>query len=162
MTRNALVTWLKALDPSRLVDDASGWTDKRVGDLIDMHSYPGPECPQPECIARRCWANLAALVWACPVIPGRNRFWGYLPMTERRQPERRVTASCWTGFMSCAIPSGLSAAVYTQTTDVETECNGLLTYDRAVAKLDPAVLQAANHGANQETPLHVIAAQRAL
>jgi hypothetical protein len=34
---------------------------------------------------------------------------------------------------------GLSAAVYTQTTDVETECNGLLTYDRAVAKIDPAL-----------------------
>jgi beta-galactosidase/beta-glucuronidase len=38
-----LARWLKELDSSRLVDNASGWTDKRVGDLIDAHSYPGPE-----------------------------------------------------------------------------------------------------------------------
>src|ERR1035438_2871106 len=41
----SLTDWLKKLDPSRLVDDASGWTDLRTGDLIDMHSYPGPEAP---------------------------------------------------------------------------------------------------------------------
>ena len=41
---------------------------------------------------------------------------------------------------------GLSAAVYTQTADVETECNGLQTYDRAVAKMMPAILLAANRG----------------
>src|SRR6266478_6508139 len=35
-----LTQWLKTLDNSRLVDNASGWTDMRVGDLIDMHSYP--------------------------------------------------------------------------------------------------------------------------
>jgi beta-galactosidase/beta-glucuronidase len=38
-----LAQWLKELDPSRLVDDASGWTDMRAGDLIDMHSYPDPD-----------------------------------------------------------------------------------------------------------------------
>src|SRR5258708_33023025 len=43
-----LARWLKSLDPSRLVDDSSGWTDKRVGDLIDFHRYPGPETPTPE------------------------------------------------------------------------------------------------------------------
>ncbi len=36
---------LKKRDPSRLVDNASGWTDMRVGDLIDMHNYPGPDAP---------------------------------------------------------------------------------------------------------------------
>jgi hypothetical protein len=51
---------------------------------------------------------------------------------------------------------GLSAAIYTQTTDVETECNGLLTYDRAVAKLDLAAMQTANHGDGQKKPLRVI------
>ena len=44
----ALTKWIKAMDPSRLVDDASGWTDMRVGDLVDMHNYPGPDSPAPE------------------------------------------------------------------------------------------------------------------
>ena len=39
---------VKKLDPARLVNDASGWTDKKVGDVMDMHSYPGPGAPQPE------------------------------------------------------------------------------------------------------------------
>jgi hypothetical protein len=51
---------------------------------------------------------------------------------------------------------GLSAAVYTQTTDVETECNGLLSYDRAVAKLDPQVLAQANAVGRGQTPGRVI------
>jgi hypothetical protein len=51
---------------------------------------------------------------------------------------------------------GLSAAIYTQTTDVETECNGLLTYDRAVCKLDLSELRAANRGENRQPRSHVI------
>jgi hypothetical protein len=53
---------------------------------------------------------------------------------------------------------GLSAAVYTQTSDVETECNGLLTYDRAVTKIDPSLLSAANRGAAFVAPAKVILA----
>jgi hypothetical protein len=51
---------------------------------------------------------------------------------------------------------GLNAAVYTQTTDVETECNGLLTYDRAVKKVDPAVMLAANRGKFPGPPMKVV------
>ena len=43
-----LTLWLKQLDPTRLVDDASGWTDMRAGDFIDMHSYPDPNSPAAE------------------------------------------------------------------------------------------------------------------
>jgi hypothetical protein len=53
---------------------------------------------------------------------------------------------------------GLSAAVYTQTTDVETECNGLLSYDRAVAKLSPEVLAQANLVGRDQTAGRVIVA----
>jgi hypothetical protein len=53
---------------------------------------------------------------------------------------------------------GLSAVVYTQTSDVETECNGLQTYDRAVAKIDRAVLLTANRGGVSETPMKIILA----
>jgi hypothetical protein len=51
---------------------------------------------------------------------------------------------------------GLSAAVYTQTTDVETECNGLQTYDRAVDKLSPELLLAASRSGQTDTPEKII------
>jgi hypothetical protein len=53
---------------------------------------------------------------------------------------------------------GLSAAIYTQTADVESECDGLMTYDRAVAKFDPAVLAAANNGGAFHPPKKIILA----
>jgi hypothetical protein len=40
--------------------------------------------------------------------------------------------------------TGLSAAIYTQTTDVEVEVNGLMTYDRAQVKPDTNAVAAAN------------------
>jgi hypothetical protein len=53
---------------------------------------------------------------------------------------------------------GLSAAIYTQTSDVETECNGLQTYDRAMAKIAPAILLAANRGGSFQPPRKIILA----
>ena len=40
--------WTKAYDPTRLVNAVSGWTDRGVGDMHDMHLYPGPGMPKPE------------------------------------------------------------------------------------------------------------------
>ena len=151
-----LVTWLKVLDPSRLVDNASGWTDKRVGDLIDMHSYPGPECPQPESDRASVLGEFGGLGLGLPGHTWSKQFWGYLPMPDTESLSARYCQLLErVHFLRSSF--GLSAAVYTQTTDVETECNGLMTYDRAVSKLDPAVVNAANHGDNQESPLHVVA-----
>jgi hypothetical protein len=73
------------------------------------------------------------------------RSWGYLMLTNRAQLAEhysRLLKQVW----ALHDLRGLSAAIYTQTTDVETECNGLLTYDREVTKIDPAILLAANRG----------------
>ena len=43
-----IVDWIRKLDPSRLVNNTSGWTDRGVGDVNDIHSYPGPAAPKPE------------------------------------------------------------------------------------------------------------------
>jgi hypothetical protein len=150
-----LVTWLKTLDPSRLVDNASGWTDKRVGDLIDMHSYPGPDCPQTEMDRAAVLGEFGGLGLGLPGHTWSKQSWGYLPMpTTASLGDRYCQLLDRVHLLSSAF--GLSAAIYTQTTDVETECNGLMTYDRAIAKLDPAVVRAANHGDNREASLHVI------
>jgi hypothetical protein len=84
-----------------------------------------------------------------------KQFWGYLPMTNTATLTARY-CKLLDRVHVLRDSFGLSAAIYTQTTDVETECNGLMTYDRAVSKLDPAVVQAANHSENAEKSLRVI------
>lgn len=151
-----LVPWLKSLDPSRLVDNASGWTDKRVGDLIDVHSYPGPECPPPELDRASVLGEFGGLGLGLPGHTWSKQFWGYLPMLDAATLTARY-CQLLDRVQVLRDSFGLSAAIYTQTTDVETECNGLMTYDRAVSKLDPAVLRMANRGENRESPVQVIA-----
>ncbi len=147
---------LKTLDPSRLVDNASGWTDKRAGDLIDMHSYPGPECSQPEIDRASVLGEFGGLGLGLPGHTWSQKTWGYQPMPDIATFISRYSKMLdRVHFLNNAF--GLSAAVYTQTTDVETECNGLMTYDRAVSKLPPALLRAANQGTVREKPLRVIA-----
>lgn len=150
-----LTQMLKLLDPSRLVNNASGWTDMRVGDMIDVHSYPGPDSPDPESRRASVLGEFGGLglsitghVWAA-------NFWGYRMMADKAELNdrySRLLKQVW----SLHGLRGLSAAVYTQTTDVETECNGLLTYDRAVLKLDPARARAANRGDERGARMKII------
>ena len=151
-----LAAWLKALDPSRLVDDASGWTDKRAGDLIDVHSYPGPECRLPEPDRAAVLGEFGGLGLGVPGHTWSDQFWGYLPMTNANKLRLRY-GTLLERVHALRNVSGLSAAIYTQTTDVETECNGLLTYDRAVSKLDPEAIRQANQGSFPDQPARVLA-----
>ena len=151
-----LTPWLKSLDPSRLVDNASGWTDKRAGDVMDMHSYPGPECPPPELDRAAVLGEFGGLGLGLPGHTWSKQSWGYQPMTDTGSLSARYS-KLLDRVQTLRTSFGLSAAVYTQTADVETECNGLLTYDRAVPKLDPEVMRTANHGENREGPFRVVA-----
>ena len=141
-----VVGLLKKLDPSRLVDDASGWTDRGVGDVNDLHKYPGPGSPEPE-------PNRAAVLgeFGGLGLPVRGhtwqaeKNWGY-----RSFNDAATLTSAYTDLVAKLFPlideKGLSAAVYTQTTDVEIEVNGLMTYDRELVKMDRKKLADANHG----------------
>ena len=138
-----LCEWIKQLDPSRLVNNASGWTDRKVGDVIDMHNYPGPGVPRLE-------ANRAAVLGefgglGMPV-KGHSwqdeKNWGYVSYkTAAELTEAYLTLLRKLHPMTGA--GGLCAAVYTQTTDCEVEVNGLLTYDRAMVKMDQAAIATA-------------------
>ncbi|HEY4320342.1 MAG TPA: glycoside hydrolase family 2 TIM barrel-domain containing protein [Gemmatimonadales bacterium] len=130
------VAWLKAHDPSRLVDNATGWTDKGVGDVSDVHDYPGPAMPPLEPHRAAVLGEFGGLglpleghTWL-----ERNN-WGYRTYTSTTQ--LGAAYSDLMGELRLLEASGLAAAVYTQTTDVEVEVNGLMTYDRAVIKLPP-------------------------
>lgn len=126
--------WLKTYDPSRLVNNSSGWTDRGVGDVSDVHSYPGPAMPALEETRAAVLGEFGGL--GLPLADhtwvDRNN-WGY-----RSFPDTLALGAAYRDLMHqlrFLIADGLSAAVYTQTTDVEIEVNGLMTYDRAVVKL---------------------------
>ena len=130
----ATAAWVKRTDPSRLVDDASGWTDRGAGDVFDVHSYPGPEIPPADSARARVLGEFGGLGLPIDGHTWVNRDnWGYV-----RYP---TPDSLWSGYRDLLVrvraleAAGLAAAVYTQTTDVEVEVNGLMTYDRGVIKL---------------------------
>jgi hypothetical protein len=141
-----VVGMIKQQDPTRLVDNTSGWSDRGVGDVNDMHNYPGPGSPEPEAERAIVLGEFGGL--GLPVS-GRTwqseENWGYRSFTDAG-----ALTTAYVDLVRKLFPlieeKGLSAAVYTQTTDVEVEVNGLMTYDRAVVKMDLDKVTAANHG----------------
>lgn len=141
-----VVALTKQLDPTRLVNDASGWTDKGVGDIADTHAYPGPWSGKPE--ADRAAVNgefggvtmrVDGHMWTTDVM-------GYgATLKEGRLVTKKYQQLLRTAY-DLRASQGTSAFVYTQLTDVEQESNGFLTYDRAILKPDPAIVAAANRG----------------
>jgi hypothetical protein len=140
-----LTEHVKELDPTRLVSNASGWTDRKVGDIIDFHSYPGPASPTPEAHRAAVLGEFGGLGLKIDGHTWEERTWGYQGMSDRDQLTRRYER-LMQGVWGLVESPGLSAAVYTQTTDVETECNGFLTYDREIVKPQAEKIAAANRG----------------
>jgi hypothetical protein len=135
------VKLVKSLDPTRLVDNASGWTDQNCGDVIDMHNYPGPGSPEPS--AKRA-AVLGEFGGLGLPVPG-HRFtesgnWGYKDYADRKKLSDAIV-TLFRNLRPLIASPGLSAAVYTQTTDVELESNGFMTYDRALVKGNPKAIR---------------------
>lgn len=136
----ALVNHVKTLDPSRLVNQASGGSHVGAGDILDDHSYPNPSCPSSGSQAVVCGEfggvglGITNHTWA----PG----WGYIAATNGADLAAKFEDFCFqlSGFVQ---NQGLSAAVYTEITDVEIELNGTLTYDRKVRKPDADRIRAA-------------------
>jgi beta-galactosidase/beta-glucuronidase len=138
-----LVSWVKELDPTRLVDDASGWADRGVGDVHDMHRYPGPGSFKPEPDRAAVLGEFGGLGFKVDGHTWAGKTWGYRGMPSVKQL-RGQYAKLLRGVAALRENPGLSAAVYTQLTDVEYEGNGLMTYDRALVKMGVKALAAAN------------------
>ena len=127
--------WTKNYDPSRLVNPASGGNHYDTGDMLDMHNYPEPAMglydSKRSCVLGE-YGGIGLAVEGHLWETGRN--WGYV--------QYKTSAEATKAFIKMAetlkrlVASGYSAAVYTQTTDVEVEVNGLMTYDRKVIKLN--------------------------
>ncbi len=140
-----LTKWVKELDPTRLVSNASGWHDRRCGDIIDLHDYPGPGSPKPEPTRAAVLGEFGGLGFAEPGHVWTKNTWGYRG-EKSREALTRGYVELWRKAWQLKDTRGLSAAVYTQWTDVEAECNGLWTYDRKVLKVDAKRAAEAHRG----------------
>ncbi len=125
----------------RLVNSVSGWADRNVGDYYDIHNYPSTAMIPAEETSGRISAlgefgGLSLPVSGHMLYEGKG--WGY--RSTSRDMDLMADYSRLVYDLELLVPQGLSAAIYTQTTDVEKEVNGLITYDREVIKLPEEVL----------------------
>lgn len=132
--------WVAQRDPSRLVNIASGGNFFPVGDVADAHAYPDPKFPfEPE--------RYDAFIKVVGEFGGHGfpvddhlwnpdqKNWGYGKKLPASLEEYKARFRHTLEELNQLRQQGIAAGVYTQTTDVEVEINGLLTYDRAVAKI---------------------------
>mgnify|MGYP000413359880 CR=1 FL=1 len=135
--------WTKTYDPSRLVNPASGGNHRPCGDILDLHNYPAPDMFLFDPKRVNVLGEYGGI--GLPVenhLWWNKRNWGYVQFKNSDE----VTAEYvkYAKELKAMVPKGFSAAVYTQTTDVEGEVNGLMTYDRKVIKINEAEVRKAN------------------
>ena len=135
--------WTKTYDPSRLVNPASGGNFRACGDILDLHNYPGPAMYLFDPVRVNVLGEYGGIGLAVENhLWWNKRNWGYVQFKNSDE----VTAEYvkYARELKKMVPKGFSAAVYTQTTDVEGEVNGLMTYDRKVIKINEAEVRKAN------------------
>ncbi len=138
----AVVEWIERYDPTRPVNEASGWHNRGSSAVSDMHAYPGPGMRRPEAYRVSVLGEFGGL--GMPVSGHTwqaEKNWGYVSY-ENADELTDAYVNLLTA-MRPLIGRGLSAAVYTQTSDVEIEVNGLMTYDRDRVKMDAGRIAAA-------------------
>jgi|GEM_PF-115559 len=136
---------VKLLDPTRIVNSASGWADVGVGDVHDKHNYPAPVCPEPEAQRASVLGEFGGIGLSIPNHTWAGPTWGYRSVSGERSMTRRYL-ELWREVWQLRESKGLCAAVYTQWTDIETEGNGLYTYDRKRLKVNADEIANAHRG----------------
>ena len=138
-----ITEWTMKYDPSRLVNSASGGNFFYTGHILDIHNYPEPAMPDPQVFGRFDEALVLGEYGGLGLpVEGhtwqQKDNWGYQSFKNKEELLARYAGMI--DDLVKLIPKGLSAAVYTQTTDVEVETNGVMTYDRKVVKMPEAKL----------------------
>jgi beta-galactosidase/beta-glucuronidase len=135
--------WTKNHDPTRLVNSASGGNFFQTGDILDLHNYPEPEMYLYDANRVTVLGEYGGIglpleghLWK----PDNN--WGYVKFKNSKETTDEYVK--YAEMLKNLVKAGFSGAIYTQTTDVEGEVNGLMTYDRKVDKLDISRVKAIN------------------
>jgi beta-galactosidase/beta-glucuronidase len=135
--------WVKKVDPTRLVDAASGWFDQGNGDIYSIHKYVGPAMPRLEkerAVALSEFGGIGLKV--------DGHLWQEEKLFAYRMVKTSEELTNWYLKLMDKLMTlknkGLVAAIYTEICDVEYEINGFLTYDREILKMDREQLQSAH------------------
>ena len=133
-----ITEWTMNYDPSRLVNSASGGNFYQTGHILDIHNYPDPAMPDPYVFKNWDMALVLGEFGGLGLPVDGHTWqakdnWGYQSFKNKEELLDRYTRLM--RDLKRLIPMGLSAGVYTQTTDVEVETNGIMTYDRKVIKI---------------------------
>ncbi len=138
-----IVEWTKTFDPSRLVNPASGGNHYTTGDILDLHHYPGPkmflyDAQRVTVLGEYGGIGLAqeGHLWMA------DKNWGYVQFKNSKETTDKYVE--YGEELYNMVSKGFSAAVYTQTTDVEGEINGFMTYDRKVIKMEESRIKKIN------------------
>lgn len=145
----SVIQWTIDQDPSRLVNGPSGGNFFDAGHTVDHHQYPGPGLPNRDLYAPAIFRDKVVLLGefgglGLPLeghLWQKDKNWGYRNFDQRDELLKNYEEML--RKIPALIEMGLGAAIYTQTTDVEGEVNGLITYDREVVKMDPAKMKEA-------------------
>ena len=138
-----IADFIKNLDPSRLVNPTSGWTLRPCGDIYDIHTYHVDLTVPPTALDR---ATVVGEFGGIGYPVEKNlwnpemRNWGYQTYYSPEELLKNYIYK-FDQIVEMKEKNGLSAAVYTQTTDVEGEINGLMTYDRKVTKIPATTIK---------------------
>lgn len=136
------VKWAQNLDKSRIINGVTGWTDRKLGDMYDVHNYPVTSMIKTKYNDNRISAlgefgglglPLKEHLWNPNM-----RNWGYKNIDGAIDLATDYARLMYD--LETLIAQGLGAAIYTQTTDVEGEVNGLITYDRKIIKLPAGLI----------------------
>lgn len=141
---------VKALDSSRLVIPTSGWSLRNCGDIYDIHTYDvdlkKPPYHQDRATVIGEYGGIGLPIKKNLWNPNTIN-WGYQTYNSQKELIESYEYK-FNQILKMKEMHGLSGAVYTQTTDVEGEVNGLLTYDREVIKIPTEILK------NLHSPLY--------
>ncbi|MCR4660809.1 MAG: glycoside hydrolase family 2 [Clostridia bacterium] len=135
------------LDPTRIIDHASGWHDQGYGDVNSFHIYFTPFFfPKFDENDERPIALTEFGGYSLKVdghMFNTDKFFGYRKYYDKEKYAEAIE-KLFTKLAKLIHTKGLSATVYTEVSDVEDECNGLLTYDRKVLKIDKEFMKKLN------------------
>ena len=135
-------------DPTRLIDHASGWVDHGAGDVNSFHIYftpflfPKYNKNDERPIALTEFGGYS--IQAKGHTYNKTKFFGYRKYYDQSKFDEAVRHLYENRLLPCIKNKGLSALIYTEVSDVEDECNGLLSYDREVIKITPEVMKEIN------------------
>ncbi|MBQ8183195.1 MAG: glycoside hydrolase family 2 [Clostridia bacterium] len=135
-------------DPTRLIDHASGWSDQGAGDVNSFHIYftpflfPKYNKDDNRPIALTEFGGYS--IQAKGHCYNKKKFFGYRKYYDQDKFDEAMRNLYENRILRCIKEKGLSALIYTEVSDVEDECNGLLSYDREIIKVTPEVMKDIN------------------